>query len=190
MMQKVQFLAATIHKPDLLILDEPFSGLDPVSARLLRELVLAEHARGATILFSTHVMPHAEELCDSVIMMHRGRKVLEERMDTIRRRYDPRRIHFEPLDPGADVSSLNALPEVECVARLDESYEILLKEGMEPAQVMRHIVQTVVPARMELARPQLEDVFISLVAAGDQSDDSPSRLRARITENPAEATAI
>ena len=190
MMQKVQFLAATIHKPDLLILDEPFSGLDPVSARLLRELVLAEHTRGATILFSTHVMPHAEELCDSVIMMHRGRKVLEERMETIRRRYDPRRIHFEPLDPGADVSSLNALPEVECVVRLDESYEILLKEGMEPAQVMRHIVQTVVPARMELARPQLEDVFISLVSAGDQSEDSPEKLRARITESPAEASAV
>ena len=61
MMQKVQFLAATIHQPDLLILDEPFSGLDPVSSRLLRELVLAEHKRGAAILFSTHVMHHAEE---------------------------------------------------------------------------------------------------------------------------------
>lgn len=190
MMQKVQFLAATIHKPDLLILDEPFSGLDPVSARLLRDLVLAEHTRGATILFSTHVMPHAEELCDSVIMMHRGRKVLEERMETIRRRYDPRRIHFEPLDPSADVSSLNALPEVECVARLDESYEILLREGTDPAQVMRHIVQAVVPARMELARPQLEDVFISLVAAGDRAEDSPEKLRARITESPAEAAAV
>ena len=190
MMQKVQFLAATIHNPDLLILDEPFSGLDPVSSRLLRELVLAEHTRGATILFSTHVMPHAEELCDSVIMMHRGRKVLEERMETIRRQYDPRRIHFEPLDPAADVSSLSALPEVECVARMDESYEILLKEGMEPAQVMRHIVQTVVPARMELARPQLEDVFISLVSAGDKTDDTPEKLRARLTESPAEAPAV
>jgi len=191
MMQKAQFLAATIHQPDLLILDEPFSGLDPVSARLLRELVLAEHQRGATILFSTHVMPHAEELCDSVIMMHRGRKVLEERMDTIRRRYDPRRIHFEPLDPAADVSAaLSLLPEVECVGRLDEAYEIVLREGTDPAQVMRHIVQTVVPARMELSRPQLEDVFISLVSAGDLKEDSPEKLRARITESPAEAAAL
>jgi ABC-2 type transport system ATP-binding protein len=191
MMQKAQFLAATIHQPDLLILDEPFSGLDPVSARLLRELVLAEHQRGATILFSTHVMPHAEELCDSVIMMHRGRKVLEERMDTIRRRYDPRRIHFEPLDPAADVSAaLSSLPEVECVGRLDEAYEIVLREGTDPAQVMRHIVQTVVPARMELSRPQLEDVFISLVSAGDLKEDSPEKLRARITESPAEAAAL
>ncbi len=100
MMQKVQFLAATIHKPDLLILDEPFSGLDPVSSRLLRELVLAEHKRGAAILFSTHVMQHAEEICDSVIMIHQGRKVLDERINTIRRQYDPRRIQFDPLDPA------------------------------------------------------------------------------------------
>jgi ABC-2 type transport system ATP-binding protein len=190
MMQKVQFLAATIHQPDLLILDEPFSGLDPVSARLLRELVLAEHQRGATILFSTHVMPHAEELCDSVIMMHRGRKVLEERMDAIRRQYDPRRIHFEPLDPSADVSAVSALPEVECVGRLDEAYEIVLREGTDPAPVMRHIVQTIVPARMELSRPHLEDVFISLVSAGDRTEDSPEKLRAGLTTNPAEATAI
>ena len=190
MMQKAQFLAATIHRPDLLILDEPFSGLDPVSARLLREMVLAEHQRGATILFSTHVMPHAEELCDSVIMMHRGRKVLEERMDTIRRQYDPRRIHFEPLDPSADVSALGSLPEVECIGRVDGAYEIVLRDGTDPAPVMRHIVQAVVPARMELSRPQLEDVFISLVSAGDSTEDSPEKLRARLTERPAEAAAI
>jgi ABC-2 type transport system ATP-binding protein len=190
MMQKVQFLAATIHKPDLLILDEPFSGLDPVSARLLRELVLAEHKRGATILFSTHVMPHAEELCDSVVMVHKGRKVLDEPMDTIRRQYDPRRIQFEPLDPTADVSGLSALPEVEGVVRREGFYEILLKEGMDPAQVMRHIVQAVVPARMELSRPQLEDVFIKLVIDGDLTQESEEKVRARITESPAEAAAI
>jgi ABC-type uncharacterized transport system ATPase subunit len=134
-------------------------------------------------------MPHAEELCDSVIMMHRGRKVLEERMDTIRRQYDPRRIHLEPLDPSADVSALSGLPEVECVGRLDEAYEIVLREGTDPAKVMSHIVQTVVPARLELSRPQLEDVFISLVTAGDRREDS-RELRARITETPAEAAAL
>src|SRR6188768_2450819 len=70
MQQKVQFIAATIHRPDLLILDEPFSGLDPVSTRMLRDLILEEHRRGATILFSPHVMPHAEQLCDRVVMIH------------------------------------------------------------------------------------------------------------------------
>lgn len=112
MPRKVQFLAAIIHAPDLVILDEPFSGLDPVSARQLRELVLEEHRRGAAILFSTHVMPHAEEICEQVVMIHQGRKVLDEQIGTIRRRYDPRAIQFEPLDHEADLSPIKALAEV------------------------------------------------------------------------------
>src|ERR1700730_14121522 len=92
MLQKVQFVAAILHEPDLLILDEPFSGLDPVSTRQLRDLVLGEHRRGATILFSTHVMPLAEEICQHVVMIHRGRKVLDEAVTAIRRHYDPRTI--------------------------------------------------------------------------------------------------
>ena len=113
MLQKVQFLAAIVHQPDLLILDEPFSGLDPVSSRLLRELVLEEHRRGATILLSTHVMTQAEDMCEHVVMIHRGRKVLDDSVAAIRRRYDPRTIRFEPLDAAADLAPIRALPEVE-----------------------------------------------------------------------------
>jgi ABC-2 type transport system ATP-binding protein len=189
MMQKVQFLAATIHKPDLLILDEPFSGLDPVSSRLLREFVMTEHKRGATILFSTHVMPHAEEICDTVIMMHRGKKVLDEKMDTIRRQYDPRRIQFDPLDPDADLKPLRELPEVERLDKLEGSYEILLVKGTDPAHAMRRIVQAVTPARMEVARPQLEDVFIKLVSGGDEARESIVELRAGLKDNTKAATA-
>ena len=187
MMQKVQFLAATIHNPDLLILDEPFSGLDPVSSRLLRELVLAEHKRGATILFSTHVMPHAEELCDSVIMVHQGRKVLDERTDTIRRQYNPRHIQLEPLDPDANISPLRSLPEIESVDRTNGTYDILLVEGTNPATAMRRIVDIVTPAVMELSRPRLEDVFIKLVADGAQSLEVRERMRADLTDDPAKA---
>ena len=77
MQQKVQFLTAVIHRPSLLILDEPFSGLDPVNQRLLRDLVLEEHARGATVLFSTHVMVYAEQLCDHIVIIDKG-KILRE----------------------------------------------------------------------------------------------------------------
>ena len=80
MLQKVQLIAAVLHEPDLLILDEPFSGLDPVNMRLLRELILAEHRRGATIIFSTHVMVHAEEICNHIVMLHKGCKVLDEEL--------------------------------------------------------------------------------------------------------------
>src|SRR5688572_18595527 len=95
MSQKIQIIAATIHEPDLLILDEPFSGLDPVSTRLLREQILAEHRRGATVLFSTHVMPQAEEICDHVVMVHRGQKVLDDPVSTILRPHDSRALKFE-----------------------------------------------------------------------------------------------
>jgi ABC-2 type transport system ATP-binding protein len=186
MNQKVQFVAATIHKPDLLILDEPFSGLDPVSSRLLRELVLAEHRRGATILFSTHVMSHAEELCDSVVMMHQGKKVLDEKVATIRRRYNPRNIQFEPLDPDANLSPLRSLPGVERVDRAEGGYEILLVEGTDPADAIRRIVQAVAPARVELSRPRLEDVFIQLVSGRLESEEK-HQLKAGLTDSTAKA---
>ena len=121
MLQRVQFVGAIIHQPDLLILDEPFSGQDPVSVRLLRDQILQEHRRGATILFSTHVMANAEEMCQHVVMIHQGRKVLDEPMAGLRRQFDPRTIHFEPLDANADPSTSRAVPSgVERVESVDE----------------------------------------------------------------------
>jgi ABC-2 type transport system ATP-binding protein len=183
MLQKVQFLAAIIHQPDLLILDEPFSGLDPVSSRRLRDLVQDEHRRGATILLSTHVMTQAEELCEHVVMIHRGRKVLDDSVAAIRRRYDPRTIQFEPLDPAADLAPLRALTGVEHVEDVaagsvrtghPTTYDIRLAEGSDPGSAIRRITAAVTPARIELARPRLEDVFISLVSEG--STPAPSLI--------------
>src|SRR5262245_29309178 len=134
--QKIQFIGAIIHQPDLLILDEPFSGLDPVSSRGLREMVLEEHKRGATVLFSTHVMPHAEELCDHVVMINKGEKVLDDPLTAIRRRYDPRIIEFDPLDPHADLSALTAIPEVEEVVRTDNGCNVVLRPGASAPSVM------------------------------------------------------
>jgi ABC-2 type transport system ATP-binding protein len=165
MQQKVQLIAALLHQPDLLILDEPFSGLDPVNVRLLRDLILAEHHRGATILFSTHIMAQAEELCDHIVMLHRGRKVLDESLTSIRRRHDPRAIRFEPFLPEADVAPLRAIPGVASVAAEGAGYRIDLAPGGDPAATLGAIAQTVPPSRIELQRPSLEDVFVSLVNA-------------------------
>jgi ABC-2 type transport system ATP-binding protein len=167
MLQKVQVLAAIIHQPDLLILDEPFSGLDPVSTRVLRDLVLDEHRRGATILFSTHVMRQAEDICHHVVMIHQGRKVLDEPMMAIRHRYDLRTIRFEPLDPAADMSAVRALPEVERLVPGPNGLEIRLAEGSDPGAAILRITSAVTPARIEIARPGLEDVFMNLVAQGE-----------------------
>ncbi len=112
MLQRVQFVASAINEPELLILDEPFSGLDPVSVRLLKQVINEERARGATLLFSTHVMSSAEELCDRVVMIHRGRKVLDEPTSALRRQFDLTRVEFEALDSTADLSALRTLPGV------------------------------------------------------------------------------
>jgi ABC-2 type transport system ATP-binding protein len=184
MLQKVQFLAAIIHQPDLLILDEPFSGLDPVSSRLLRDLVRAEHQRGATILLSTHVMTQAEEMCERVVMIHRGRKVLDDSVAAIRSRFDPRTIRFEPLDPAADLAPLRALSEVEQIAGTADGFDIRLADGSDPGAAIRRITAAITPARIELARSRLEDIFISLV-----SDGAPApALLAALQDTPGAAS--
>ena len=163
MLQKVQLIAAVLHQPDLLIFDEPFSGLDPVNMRLLRDVILAEHRRGATILFSTHVMVQAEEICEHIVMLHRGRKVLDESLSSIRRRHDPRALMFEPFDRDADVAALQGLEGVSSVTRDGGTYRLDMREGADPVCVMRTVAQTIPPARLELHRPSLEDIFIGLV---------------------------
>jgi ABC-2 type transport system ATP-binding protein len=180
MQQKVQFLAAIVHRPDLLILDEPFSGLDPVNQRLLRELVDEEHRRGATVLFSTHVMSLAEQLCDHVVMIHRGEKVLDDEIGAIKARYDPRDIWFEPLDPAADVGALARLDGVERVRKDGSSWDITLAPAASPGAVIQRVAAAIPPARVELRRPSLEDVFIRIVRAGTaEGDDATLRAAVR-----------
>jgi ABC-2 type transport system ATP-binding protein len=183
MQQKVQFIGAIIHQPDLLILDEPFSGLDPVNQRLLRDLVLEEHRRGATVLFSTHIMLHAEQLCDQVVMIHKGAKVLDQSMNAIRANFDPRCIEFEPLDPAADVGALASLPGVRRIGKEGGGWEISLDDRAAPAGVIQAVAAAIAPARIEVRRPTLEDVFISIVEGGaSQAGDDTARLRATLRD--------
>jgi ABC-2 type transport system ATP-binding protein len=184
MQQKVQFVAAVIHRPDLLILDEPFSGLDPVNQRLLRDLVLEEHRRGATVLFSTHVMFHAEQLCDQVVMIHQGRKVLDQAVASIGASYDPRSVVFEPFDPSADVAVVRSIPGVRSLSRDGGAWDIALEDGAKAADVIQCVVSALPPARIEVRRPTLEDVFIRIVSGGAEGDDQ-ARLRAALREGDA-----
>jgi ABC-2 type transport system ATP-binding protein len=163
MLQRVQFVASIVHRPELLILDEPFSGLDPVSVRLLKQVIVEEKRRGATILFSTHVMAQAEELCDRVVMIHKGSKVLDESMTRLRRRYDTSRVLFEPLDPEASADALRTVPGVASIGSHGGEFELQLVAGTDPAAVMREAAARLVPARVEIARLRLEDMFVSIV---------------------------
>jgi ABC-2 type transport system ATP-binding protein len=175
MLQRVQFVGCIVHKPELLILDEPFSGLDPVSVRLLKEVIAAERRRGTTILFSTHVMAQAEELCDRVVMIHKGRKVLDEPITKLRRQYDRSRVLFEPLDPQTgDADALRAVAGVQSVAGRDGECELRLVAGTDPAAVIREAAGRVLPARVEIARIRLEDMFVGIVKreSGGESEEA------------------
>jgi len=175
MRQKIQFAAAIINEPELLILDEPFSGLDPVSMRLLRDLIVEEHERGATILFSTHVMPQAEEICDHVIMMHKGRKVLDDPIAAIRSRHEASAILVDPIEPGAGRDALASIAGVERLLERNGSYELTLAQDVSRDAVIRAVAATVSVARIEIKRPRLEDIFIRLVAA-DSADEAAALI--------------
>jgi ABC-2 type transport system ATP-binding protein len=180
MLQRVQFVAAIVNEPDLLILDEPFSGLDPISVRLLKEVIAEEHQRGATIIFSTHVMAHAEELCEQIVMIHQGRKVLDEPISGLRRQYDTRRVQLEPLDPDANLLALQTVAGVESVKLNNEGCELRLVAGTDPGAAIRAIATVVAPARIELVRIRLEDVFIRLVSQSGATEHSTEALRTHL----------
>ena len=187
MLQRVQLAAAIVHEPDLLILDEPFSGLDPVSMRILRDVVLAEHRRGATILLSTHAMAQAEELCQHVVMLHQGRKVLDEPMAGLRRQYDPRTIILEPREFDADIRALRNLSDIQAIEAVNGHYRIRLRERADAADCIPRITAAVPTTRVELARVTLEDMFVRIVSEGSSSHDVAS-VRASLSidqETPA-----
>jgi ABC-2 type transport system ATP-binding protein len=135
--------------------------------RALKDTLRAERQRGATLLFSTHVMAQAEELCDQVVMIHKGRKVLDESTQRLRRQFDMRRVLFDPLDAQADLASLRALPFIESLQSAEGGYEARLIEGADAQAALRAMGAAVPLARLEFARRRLEDVFIDLV--GEQS---------------------
>ena len=182
MLQRVQFVGAIINQPDLLILDEPFSGLDPVSVRLLKELIADEHRRGATILFSTHIMAHAEEMCQHVVMIHKGRKVLDEPMAgpaaPVRHAHDPARA----ARSAAPTLSVAARPAGRRARRASPTTAARSAWSRGPTRRRRfaRIASVVAPARIELARVRLEDVFIRLVTEGDGDRRSEHALRANL----------
>ena len=179
MQQKVQFIASVLHEPDLLILDEPFSGLDPVNMRLLRDLIDEQHNNGRTVIFSTHVMHQAESICDHIIMIHQGRKVLDDTLGDIRARFDPRRIHMETADAGDRADEIERVEGVDHALLKDGVHEIALRDGVDPHDAMKRLLDSTRVNRIEIKRPTLEDVFVRIVTGGESHGDA-ELVRAQI----------
>lgn len=165
MQQKVQFIASIIHEPDLVILDEPFSGLDPVNRKLLRKLIDEQRERGCTVIFSTHAMYEAEQLCTHLFMIHRGKKVLDMPMAEVWRKHDPRTIAVETLDPetARDDRLWSGFAGIHAVRPTASGVELHLEEGADIGGVMEAAARRAPLRRIELKRASLDEIFIGLV---------------------------
>src|SRR2546423_9018476 len=167
MSQRVQFIAAVIPEPKLLILDEPFTGLDPVSADTLREAILLLRRRGATIILSTHDMAVAETLCDHIFMIFRGRKVLDGSLASIQDQYGNDTIRVA-VENGA--AALENLPGVEKVRDLGQFQELRMARGCDPHELLRILVERTRVSSFSIAKPSLHDIFVRI--AGPAAEEA------------------
>ncbi len=179
MQQKVQFLAAIIHEPDLLILDEPFSGLDPVNADVVNRLIRELNASGSTIIFSTHVLHQAEQICDRILLINHGEKLLDATLDEIRERFDPRTITVEPLDGTADLDDLEGVLGTSRLGTGD-TLELAVDDGADPQRIMRDVLERHPIRSIELRRLSLEEVFVRVVRHGQGAVEA-DRVRQELT---------
>jgi ABC-2 type transport system ATP-binding protein len=173
MQQKLQFVATMLHDPELVILDEPFSGLDPLNRDLLENLIVEQKRRGHTVIFSTHQMEQAERLCDRIVLINRGRKLIEGPVDEVRSRFASRKLE---LSGEGDFESLRRLPGV-----LEEHLTVGgawldLTDAADPAEILRQAIEHVRLTRFEIVRPTLQEVFVRLVG-GDGSRDAETGAR-------------
>lgn len=170
MAQKIQFIAAVVAKPELVIFDEPFSGLDPVNMELLREAVLELKRDGTTVLLSTHDMDVAERMCDRIFMIYRGRKVLDGTLEEIQSQYGDSVLRVR-LSQGV-VPKLDHLPEVESTASVGAFTEIRMASHGARPRILRELIEQGEVEHFETAKPKLHDIFVRI--ANPSTDTNPS----------------
>jgi ABC-2 type transport system ATP-binding protein len=166
MSQKVQFVSAVISKPSLLILDEPFSGLDPVNAQVLKDAVLEMRRRGTTIVFSTHDMGTAEKMCDRIFMIFKGRKVLDGTLHDIQEEYDADTVRIRT---AGGVAALVGLPGVESINDFGQMQELRL--NADPQAFLHQLASRTAVYHFEVTRPSLHDIFVRIARPQEQETD-------------------
>jgi ABC-2 type transport system ATP-binding protein len=162
--QKVQFAAAVIHDPDLVILDEPFSGLDPVNSRLLRDLIVEQRARGTTVILSTHRMEEVEALCEAICLIHGGRAVLSGRLKEIKARYGRNTIVVEH---AGVTGRLHGIPGVQACDEGGREARLRLEATADPQRVMRAVFERVEVSSLRLDEPRIEDIYLETVVGSE-----------------------
>ncbi|HEV3443001.1 MAG TPA: ATP-binding cassette domain-containing protein [Gemmataceae bacterium] len=167
MSQKVQFIATVVAQPELVLLDEPFSGLDPVNAVVLREAVLDLKRNGTTVIFSTHDMAVAEEMCDFIFMIYKGKKVLDGTLDAIQNTYGSDTVRVR-LDQNGE--PLDRLPGVVKVTDYGHLQELRLEKGADTQRLLGILMARGPVRHFELTRPSLHDIFVRI--AGPEAESN------------------
>ncbi len=167
MQQKVQFISTVLHSPELLILDEPFSGFDPVNTQLIKNVVIDLNKGGTTVLFSTHIMEQAEKLCESVCIIARGKKVVDGLLSEVKSSHGGRHVIISVAD---GLSSIDRLLSDRSMVKASDNYgqyaELELTETADPQRLLQSLVQSgATVTRFEIAEPTLNKIFIDLVGA-------------------------
>lgn len=161
--QKVQILGTIIHNPDLVILDEPFSGLDPVNRDMMRDTILDMKRAGHTVIFSTHVMEQAEQLCDAMMMIHKAELAFEGTVAEIKQGLDK----GIRIDYDGDGSVLQDLPDHDRINDNNKSAEIFLNPGADPQNALRWLADHLTIRSFDISEPSLHEVFVRTVELRD-----------------------
>ncbi len=167
MSQKVQFISTVLHRPELVILDEPFSGLDPVNMNVLRDAVLELRREGATVIFSTHDMSVAEEICDFVFMIFQGRKVLDGTLETVKGQYGTDTLRVRLSGNSVDFGQLTGVAKVNDFGRFQE---LRLEDHADPQQILKTLAAQARVEHFEIAQPSLHDIFMRI--AGPEAQEA------------------
>lgn len=163
MAQKLQFITTILHDPELLILDEPFSGLDPLNIELVKDIILARKREGKTIIYSTHLMEYAEKTVDSLVMIDKGRKVLDGALAAVKAEYGQR---FVKVQYEGDARFVPALPYVRAWRDSGREMEVELADLSKREQLLRDLLGRVVVNGFALSEPSLQNIFIRKVQEG------------------------
>ena len=161
MSQKIQFIAAVLHEPDLIILDEPFSGLDPVNVETLLEVIAEQKAKGKTIIFSTHLMETAERLCDDIILINKSRKILGGKLREVKESFGKNRIALRCIGGEQILQDKTIIEEI--IEHSDER-ELVLAENADNQVLLKKLIEaSATISKFEQIEPSLNDIFIEKV---------------------------
>jgi ABC-2 type transport system ATP-binding protein len=165
--QKLQFAVTVINDPDLVILDEPFSGLDPVNQDVLREIITTMRQEGKTVLFSTHVMHEAERLCDFIVLINRGQVVVNGTLDQIRAGHEA---NIVSIELEGDAEFVRGLPMAQAVQPNGRRLDVRLRDDADPQDLLRVLVERARVRAFEIKRPSLHEIFVQLVGGRHAED--------------------